>query len=237
MAAADADVPAGDVRYWLGVCEGYGWAACPLRFGVHDDLVTDNPATAALHAAATRSISVGIPHPQYGVMRATMLVTPAATLTRLASIAHAASAHAFVTSRGMPHLYVGRTHLTDRVGGRERVVLGVLVWLGPLGAVCVAPMTLVRWHAMWLPYFEDDNEWVSTGWDADGRAAEIHKPFGWGCPALGAEAGEAAASTRASLAARHNRMADTARAGTTGTTDTSSTSGTIGTGTASSPGF
>lgn len=170
-----------DVDFWLSVCARYEWAACPLLFSVHDDLVTDNPATAALNAAATRSISVGIPHPQHGVMRATMMVTAADTLTHLTCIAHACSRHAYATAKGMPHLYVATVPVADRVDGRCRAVLGVLAFhKAGGGGVHLSPLALVRHNGAWLPYFEDTNGWVFTGWDADGRAHEIHKPLGWG---------------------------------------------------------
>lgn len=175
-----------DVAFWKDELAAYGWAASPLLFNVQDDLVTDDPVTAALDAAATRSLSVGIPHPQYGMMRATAYVTEARTLTRLSSIAHAVAAAQFAASRGMPHLYVGRSPLVDRVDGRECVVLGVLVFGGPAGGADVqcAPLTAVKWEGRWLPLFEDANDWLMTGWDSCGTAAHIFKPFGWGCPAL-----------------------------------------------------
>lgn len=171
-----------DVSFWKEELAAYGWAASPLLFNVKDDLVTDNPVTAALDAAATRSLSIGIPHPQYGVMRATAFVTEARTLTRLSSIAHGVAA----TSRGMPHLYVGRSPLVDRVDGRECVVLGVLVFNGPAGGgdVQCAPLTAVKWEGQWLPLFEDPTDWLMTGWDGAGCVAHIFKPFGWGCPVL-----------------------------------------------------
>lgn len=170
-----------DVAHWLSVAASYDWAACPLLFSVHDDLVTDNPAAVALTAAATRSISAGIPHPQHGVMRATLMVTNADTLTRLACIAHACSASTYAMTKGMPHLYVATAPVTDRVDGCTRPVLGVLAYLKACGTnVHLSPLTLVRWNGAWLPYFQDENGWVFTGWDADGRAHEIHKPLGWG---------------------------------------------------------
>lgn len=175
-----------DAAHWQRVCAEYGWAACPLAFHVHHHFVHDNPvAAAASSATATRQLSVGIPHPHYGVMRATMVLTGATSLTRLAEIAHRAAAVEYATSEGMPHLYVGGRAFTDRIGDDECTVLGVLVYVSATHDVQCAPLGLVRWVDMWLPYFEDVNEWVMTGWDRTGKVSEIHKPFGWGSRPLG----------------------------------------------------
>lgn len=168
-----------DVDAWRSVFESYGWAAYPLAFYAHDELVTNDPVTAALDAAVTRSLSVGVPHPQHGIMRATTSVTPHDTLTRLAATVHTVTAYEYNRS-GLPHLYVGRTPFVDRVAGRDCVVLGLLVFGTPVGTVDYAPLTLARWRDLWLPYFEDSTGWALTGWDAAGRVALICKPFGYG---------------------------------------------------------
>ena len=193
------------MQRWRATCESYGWSACPLLFNVHEELVRDNPAAAASEAedaAVTRSLSIGIPHPQHGVMRATMYVTSAPTLTRLAAIAYSVARHQFATSAGLPHLYVGASHFVDRVDSKECVIVGVLVFSGPAGDVQCAPMTLVRWRDLWLPYFEDVNAWVLTGWDGAGRTVEIFKPIGWGCPVLAADHRRSGRSSRSSRSSR-----------------------------------
>lgn len=188
-----------DQAAWQAKCASYGWATCPLAFTVHHAFVHDNPVAAASSSAiASRQMSVGIPHPQYGVMRATLMLTGAPSLTRLSEIAHRAAATEFATSEGMPHLYVGARAFADQIAGAECTVLGILVYVGAGMDVECAPVGVVSWHAMCLPYFEDVNEWVMTGWDRAGRVSTIHKPFGWGCTPVGPASRDA--SSRAAVA-------------------------------------
>lgn len=170
---------AGDLAFWQETFASYGWAACPLAFGRLGEFVTDDPAAAAASGGPPRQLSLGVPHPQYGVMRATVIVTDAGTLTRAAGIAHESCMTELGCAEGLPTLYVGSRPFRDVVGDRECMVLGVLVFAGPLLGVQYAPLTVTTHDTMWLPLFEDCNGWVMTGWDAVGRVAEIHKPFGW----------------------------------------------------------
>lgn len=172
---------------WHALFDSFGWLSCPLLFPVCEPLVTDNPVASASVPTATRSFSVGLPHPQYGIMRATAFLTDAPSLTRLVSIVHPVAALECSANESLPHLYLGAHPFVDRVGSQECLVLGVLVFAsshgyGHLGAsVQYAPLTLARWQGTWLPYFEDANQWVMTGWNRSGRVTEIFKPFGWGC--------------------------------------------------------
>jgi hypothetical protein len=188
-----------DLEAWRARCLSYGWAACPLLFGMHHDFVTRDPTSSAVQPTVTRSLSVAVPHPQYGMMRATMYLTSAPSLTRLAAIAHEAAGQEFATCSSLPHLYVGATPFVDRVDGTECVVVGILVYRKHL-AVEAAPLALARWCDMLLPYFEDGNQWVMTGWDRIGQAVEVFKPFGWGCALVRAGGGD--------LTPTHSRVAE-----------------------------
>lgn len=165
------------VDQWRTTFATYGWVTCSL---VDDG---DGPAV-----PIARSVSVGIPHPRYGVMRATAILTPSTSLTELAGIAHQVASMEYGTCEGLPHLYVGDRPFKDIVDGKECVVLGVLVFgvkelrCAPMEVRC-APMTVVDWNGMWLPYFESQS-WIVTGWDVAGRVSELSKPFGWGCEPL-----------------------------------------------------
>lgn len=182
-----------ELEHWGRAFTKYGWASCPVLFNAADPLHTDNPATSAMNPAVTRCLSLGVPHPQYGVMRAAVHLTSAASLTRLASVVQQLRGHEFAL-QGLPHLYVGRHAFRDTVQADEREVLGILVFRAASGEVQHAPMTLVLWRGMWLPCFEDANNWVMTGWDAGGRVAEIFKPFGWGCAGLSPDMDESQGS-------------------------------------------
>lgn len=143
---------------------------------------------------------MGIPHPQYGVMRATVMLTDSRTLTHLAAVAQlrANREHA-ASSQGLPHLYVGKHAFVDTVGdARRAMVVGVLVFVSKTLDIECAPMALVNWHGMWLPYFEDRASWVVTGWDRDGWVTHVDKPFGWDCqPLLMCQSGVRGSSTAA----------------------------------------
>lgn len=151
------------LSFWKDTCARYGWLGCPLAAG------------------AASTLSLGVPHPRYGVMRATMHVTPATSLTRLVS--RVASVTLETGALDLPHVYVGTRVFRDDVHGRACEVVGVIVFRGAAGDVQSAPLAVVSWGGMCLPFFEDANDWVMTGWDAEGRVTELFKPFGWGCPA------------------------------------------------------
>lgn len=173
--------------YWRTVFASYGWVACPLAFGRHEELVWDAPvavAAATALTAPTNSLSLGVPHPHHGVMRATVVVTPSSSLTSLSGVAHELAKDAFATSAGLPLIYVGYEPFTDRVGGVECTVLGVIVFQTLTGCQC-APLATVVYKDTHLPYFEDEKNWVMTGWDLSGYVRDIHKPFGWGCALVG----------------------------------------------------
>lgn len=151
---------------WCATLARFGWLGvqCELEGG-----------------AASPAISVGIPHPRHGIMRATLIPTQAPSLTRLAS---------FVVDDvcgSLPRIYVGTHFFTDTVHGKEQAVMGIIVFRGAAGDVQRAPLSVVEWRpSVWLPYFEDHNDWVMTGWNDSGSVQEIFKPCGWGCqPALG----------------------------------------------------
>lgn len=161
-------------QHWQHVCARLGWVSCSV--------VKDKDHVAFSHReSATSSLSVGIPHPQHGIMRLTMCLTSATSLTRLVGVAARATDTLFDDA---PHLFVGDREYRDTVQGTDSMVLGVLLFRGPTGDVQSAPMTAVDWRGMWLPYFEDANDWVMTGWDARGHVVEEYKPLGWGCPPL-----------------------------------------------------
>ena len=128
---------------------------------------------------------VGVAHPRYGVMPLRVLSTAATSLTVLAKFARPAD---------VPTLFVGATLLTDAVRGGAHTAVGVLAF-----SRGVVPLFLVKWNSQWLPYFEDDNDWVHTGWTADGRVVPEFKPEGWDGALLGGET-EGAGSTGASRA-------------------------------------
>lgn len=128
---------------------------------------------------------VGAAHPRYGVLALRVVETSAASLTQLAK---------FARPSDVPTLFVGATLFTDVVRGAPHTAVGVLAFSG--GAV---PFFLARWDSQWLPYFEDDNDWVHTGWTADGRVVPEFKPEGWDGALLGGET-EGAGSTGASRA-------------------------------------
>ena len=176
----DDDAPPA-LEHWRQAVRAYGWVSCPVVFGEMHEFVKDNPMVAARDPALTRSLALGVPHPQYGVMRASMHVTPATSLTRLTAIVHRITSHEFAVSQ-LPHIYVGQREFRDVVHGSERVVLGIIAFCGVSGEVEYAPLSLVAWQDMWLPYFEDVNDWVMTGWNTIGWVAAIFKPFGWGGP-------------------------------------------------------
>lgn len=162
---------------WGATFASYGWVTCPLASCADGkQLVTDN---------FTGRLSLGIPHPQYGVMRATVVPTPCTSLARLSLAAQEQARDLFSWSEDLPLLFVGAKPFVDCVGDAECAVLGVLVY-GTTGfGVEYAPLALVDWHGTWLPYFEDANNWVMTGWDTAGRVTAITKPFGWGGALLG----------------------------------------------------
>lgn len=185
-----------EIAYWECRFRRNGWASCPLLFDPNYEFVTDNPQSAARSASDVRTLSIGIPHPQYGVMRATVYLTSATSLTRLTGRVHGLMQHIFAYHT-LPHLYVGTSTFTDRVGGAcERCsVYGLLVYAGPESAVHFSPMTLALWQGTWVPYFEDDSGWVMTGWDPSGMVRHIFKPFGWGCKLMTEDADEERASS------------------------------------------
>lgn len=175
---------------WQRSFASYGWISSPLLFGAHQEFARDDPAAVAQNPSVTKSLSVGIPHPQYGIMRATAFLTSARSLTRLVNVVHQAATVDYRAADGLPHLYLGTRPFVDRVGDRECGVLGILVYEGSCALdVQYAAVTVARWQATWLPYFEDANNWVMTGWDCAGRVTEIFKPFGWGCQLLEARPG------------------------------------------------
>lgn len=182
------------LEYWNNTCTSLGWIASPLLFGTHE-FVRDHPEVAAVDPSITKSMSIGIPHPQYGIMRVTAFVTPSSSLTRLINTVHHVASFDFPPTNGLPQLYVGASTFSDRVGAHECTVLGILVFEGPAPLdVCYAPLAVANWKGKWLPYFEDANNWVMSGWDIAGRVTEIFKPFGWGCPLLGCAREETACS-------------------------------------------
>ena len=169
---------------WVATFASYGWATCPMAtFAGTKELVRDNPEAAA---AFQGKLALGIPHPQYGVMRATVVPTPSTSLARLSVAAQVQAKDHFTWTSDMPLLFVGTKPFVDCVGDAECAVLGVLVYGTDSFRVEFAPLTLVNWHGMWLPYFEDASNWVMTGWDTQGRVTAITKPFGWGLRLLGA---------------------------------------------------
>lgn len=153
---------------WRARFAAHGWVTCPLV--AMEGTSTFSPRTA----------SVGIPHPKYGVMRATVIFSDTHSLTRLAGVAHEVASTEFATSDGLPHLYVGSEPFVDFVDDTQCTVMGILVFAKGLD-IEYAPLTVVDWHGMALPYFTDANGWVMTGWDTSGRVSELSKPFGWGC--------------------------------------------------------
>lgn len=185
-----------------------------MKFGDMHEFVKDNPMTTPLDPGVTRSLALGVPHPQYGVMRASMFVTPATSLTRLASIVHRITSHEFAVSH-LPHVYVGRREFKDVVHGRERTVVGIVAFCGVSGEVEYAPLGLVAWEGMWLPYFEDANDWVMTGWNTIGWVATIFKPFGWGGAFAEADDDDADADPpqASSACSRNGVVAETAASG------------------------
>ena len=188
------------LQYWQNTFSSLGWVVSPLLFGTHE-FVRDDPESAAVDASITKSLSVGIPHPQYGIMRATAFVTPAASLTRLINTVHQVASFDFPPTNSLPQLFLGASAFRDRVGSQETTVLGILVFEGPTPLdVTYAPLAVANWKGRWLPYFEDANNWVMSGWDAAGRVTEIFKPFGWGCQLLGAHAEATALSVCGSCA-------------------------------------
>jgi hypothetical protein len=133
------------------------------------------------------ALAVGISHPRYGVMRATMRVVSASSLTDLANLAGRTVAENPTAYEGPgPVVFVagprpGGQDFVDVVDGQLRCVVGVVVFRGALDrGTEIAPLALVAWCNQWLPYFEDAGGWVMTGWGPDGRVAAVSKPFGWG---------------------------------------------------------
>lgn len=174
-----------ELASWQSTISKYGWVCAPVLFAALDPFCKDNPVEAARQPSSLNSLSVGVPHPQYGVMRLTVHVTGATSLTQLASHVATLASSTPLAVLNLPHLYVGCHRYADCVQGQQRLVLGVLVFRGASGNVQHAPMSLVCWGGTWLPYFEDDNNWVMTGWDLGGNVTEIVKPFGWGCKPFG----------------------------------------------------
>lgn len=184
MAAFDDQLAA-----WQSTCANFGWISCPLLFG-ENEFVKDDPVAHACDPSITKSVSIGIPHPQYGIMRATAYLTSAPSLTRLINTVHHVANLELRPSNPLPHLYVGTTTFVDRIGCQECSVLGILVFEGATPAdITYAPLTVAQWRNQFLPYFEDANNWVMTGWDAAGRVTEIFKPFGWNGTLFGARGG------------------------------------------------
>jgi hypothetical protein len=179
--------------HWRLVCSRYGWAHTPLLFYTHDELKLDNPMLCAISPRSSSTLAVGIPHPQHGVMRVSVHVTVATSLTRLVSIVkNQLDTSAEFLEASLPEMYVGDRVFTDFICGEQREVLGILVYRTARGAEYSA-LAVVRWQSgtgapLWLPYFEDVNGWVMTGWDTDGRVHEIFKPFGWGSPGASVDA-------------------------------------------------
>lgn len=177
-------------EFWKATFAAYGWVSCTLA-----------PSTPSLQAhAESQCLSVGIPHSHHGVMRATAVLTSASSLARLAGIANELAASTPSYSDRLPMLVLGTRPFVDCVGGRECTVLGMLVFATPLLLTQTAPMTLAKCEGMWLPYFEDTNDWVMTGWDPAGRVSDVFKPLGWGCPLLGSGAATSRGSNMASRA-------------------------------------
>ena len=179
-------------QYWQQVCARFGWASCPQYFEATDDLVKHEPE-AACRKKSLQSLAVGIPHPQHGIMRVTLCLTAATSLTRLTKVAHTIAPCEFAVEE-LPQLYVGDKEYRDIVAGENSVVLGVLMFRDAQNDVQCAPLAVVQWRGVWLPYFEDANDWVHTGWDRRGHVIEIFKPFGWGCPVLRADNAEGGGS-------------------------------------------
>lgn len=168
---------------WVSTFATYGWVTCPLAsFPGSEESVRDNPAS---EAAFDSKLALGIPHPLYGVMRATVVLTPSTSLARLSLAAQDHAKDHFSWSADLPLLFVGSKPFVDCVGDSECTVMGILVYSGNGFRVEFAPLTLAHWHGMWLPFFEDSGNWVMTGWDTAGRVTRICKPFGWGCELLG----------------------------------------------------
>lgn len=128
---------------------------------------------------------VGVAHPGYGVVSLRVVETAAGSLTRVAKVADIGAV--------VPTLYVGASLFTDVARDGPHTALGVLSFSGHMGSGAV-PLFLVRWNSQWLPYFEDDNHWVHTGWETDGVVAPRFKPEGWDGDLLGGET-EGAGST------------------------------------------
>lgn len=177
------------MEYWCLTFETYGWSSIQMlgddkRHAMNDEM--HDP----------RRLSIGIPHPHYGVMRASVHLTHARSLTRLVSLVRASMHELPQGTDDLPRLFVGDRVFTDVIHGEERSIPGVLVYKSAaVSSVECAPMTVVQWYEggptgtkgpwRWLPYFEDVNDWVMTGWDALGGVHEIFKPVGWGCRAMG----------------------------------------------------
>lgn len=152
---------------WRRACDRYGWIA----------QTTLSEATGEISA-----LSIGIRHPHYGIMTASMHETPTWSLARLSAIAHRSVSECPI--QDLPRVYVGARMFRDVVHDDECAVLGIIAFRNERDRVECAPLTLVRWNGLWLPFFEDENEWVLTGWDRRGKVSSIFKPFGWGCALL-----------------------------------------------------
>lgn len=155
---------------WLVRFKTLGWAACHVVPDSSYICCGDEDIEMALRSSST--LAIGVPHPRYGIMRGQVWLTTATSLTRLAAIATS-------TSVEVPCVFVGSRMFRDHVDGAERGVLGLIAFRGVNGDVQVSPLAAVRWLSLWLPYFEDVNDWVMTGWDVVGRVSESFKPPGW----------------------------------------------------------
>lgn len=129
----------------------------------------------ACRPAGAPYMHVGVAHPGYGVVSLRVVETAAASLTRVATLA-------YIGGAVVPTLYVGASLFTDVARDGPHTALGVLSYRSD-----AVPLFLVRWNSQWLPYFEDDNDWVHTGWEMDGVVAPRFKPEGWDGTLLGGE--------------------------------------------------
>lgn len=157
---------------WVTVFRQWGWTVCGNGTATH---------------------TVGIAHPDYGIMKLTVCTTAAGTLTDLACLAANAQEPEY------PTLYVGSRVFVDEVRGHMHGVVGVIVYTDVEGKSHAAPMTVSHHPTACLPYFEKD-EWAITGWTASGAAKQDFKPVGWDAALLAAMSSslEDLASTRCS---------------------------------------